>query len=89
MATGKLQLKITCNSKPLLDYLELLKQFAKASNVAFELRQLGFELARIEVDSDPAPAHELLITFYPSDCLLSFVAASHARNRGQTCRQLN
>jgi len=79
MAT--IEIVIRCNSAPLITYLDLLKESSKARKAFFDLGDLGFELARIETNSRSATTRELLVTFYPSDALLSFVATALAGNR--------
>ena len=69
---------IDCNTKPFVGYIKSLKHLVDFGELTLNLSELDFELARIDTDYSTAPTSELLVTLYPSDSLLSFVATALA-----------
>ncbi|SHJ08128.1 hypothetical protein SAMN05519226_1487 [Cycloclasticus pugetii] len=69
---------IDCNSAALTGYLALLEHVVDLGKLTLDLGNLGFELARVDVDNSATSTGKLLVTLYPSDSLLSFVATALA-----------
>jgi hypothetical protein len=51
---------------------ELLKRTSEAFELLFNSGKLLFEITTVQSNSSSAGTRELLVTFYPTDCLLVF-----------------
>lgn len=72
------EVEVIANTAPLLGFIKLLEFRSKSAECPFRLGDLSFELVRFEQVVDPACANKLLVTFYPSDAFLGYVAAALA-----------
>ncbi len=72
------KMTIKANTRPAVAYLKTLQCFLEVRKLPFDLSNLPFELFRAEVDKCPTGACELIVSLYPSDSFLSFVATSFA-----------
>lgn len=73
-----LTLNCNTNTKPLMGYIALLEHLIKLGKLSFDLSDLSFELARVDTYNSATSTGELLVTLYPSDSLLCFIAAALA-----------
>ena len=69
-----MELVIEANVKPLAAFIALLKHFTETRERFFDSSDLTFELARIESNYSSTDTDKLVVTLYPSDCFLNFVA---------------
>lgn len=75
---AKYEIEVIANTAPFLGFIKLLEFRCESVECPFRLSDLSFELARVEQVVDPACADKVLITFYPSDAFLGYVAAALA-----------
>ena len=78
MALKNIELEISADSAPFVEYLAQLKLRLESVNRSLSLDELGFELVRFEQNVDAADAGKICVTFYPSDAFLRYVAALFA-----------
>jgi hypothetical protein len=77
---AKYKIEVIANTAPLLGFIKLLELRCETAECPFRLSDISFELARVEQVVDPAFADKVLVTFYPSDAFLDYVAAALARD---------
>ena len=78
MVLKSIELEISADSAPFVEYLAQLKLRLESVNRTLSLDDLGFELVRFEQNIDAADTGKIFITFYPSDAFMRYVAALFA-----------
>lgn len=66
---------IICDSRPLVLFAEVFKAVLQIRKRSLDLRDLGFELARAELNVGAAGTDELVMRLYPSNAFLRLATA--------------
>ena len=74
------KITIKINTEPLSTFIKLVDGVVQVVDRGIKLPHFCPELARIEMDVCPTSAHEIVVTFYPSDSFLRFLSALWASN---------